>query len=80
MKKFGHDKSRPPQVGARLLDLHALRARGIFYHPNHLRKLWEDNKFPRPFNLSPRRIAWSEKEIDEWIEAKLKAREVEPVT
>jgi hypothetical protein len=57
--------------GKKLIDPHALRAvKGVTYHSNHVRKLFECGEFPRPFNLSPRRIAWHEWEIDAWIEAK----------
>jgi predicted DNA-binding transcriptional regulator AlpA len=58
----------------KLLDPHALRAMGISYHPNHLRSMWMTGKFPKPINLSPRRIAWRVEDIQKWIEQKAKAR------
>jgi len=40
------------------------------YHPNYLRRLWEDDKFPKPFKISPHRLAWWEHEVDAWLEEK----------
>jgi hypothetical protein len=66
-------RPRPGYSGVRLIDPHALREeKGITYHPNHLRVLWKRGEFPAPFQLSPRRIAWLEEEIDAWIVAKAK--------
>jgi prophage regulatory protein len=62
-----------PIAGIKLIDPHALRVKGVVYHINHLRKLWERGEFPKPFNLSPRRIAWREEDIDAWIEGKIAA-------
>ena len=74
---FGHAKAPAPPApgGQRLLTWADLVEKGIHYHSNLLRRLVEKKKFPAPIHLSKRRIAWSEKEIDDWIEAKLKARE-----
>jgi Prophage CP4-57 regulatory protein (AlpA) len=74
MKTFGQKHPRSVK-GVRLLDPHALREKGIVYHINRLRYLWEHGLFPRPFNLSPRRIAWREDDIDAWIEDKIRAAE-----
>jgi len=73
---LGHSHRPPaPSAGIRLLDPHALRDKGINFHPNYLRKMWEDNppRFPKPMHLSARRLAWREDVIDEWIEARMKA-------
>jgi prophage regulatory protein len=32
-----------------------------------------DGKFPRPVQLGPRSVAWSESAVDEWIEARKSA-------
>jgi predicted DNA-binding transcriptional regulator AlpA len=47
-----------------------LRAKGVFYHPNHLRRLWERGDFPKPFKPSPRHLAWFEDQIDAWLAEK----------
>ena len=31
--------------------------------------------FPKPISLSPRRVGWSEAEVDAWIEAKIAERD-----
>jgi hypothetical protein len=74
-KSFGHPHPPPAPAQVRLLDPHALRDKGINFHINHLRKLWEHNppQFPRPMHLSLRRIAWREDVIDAWIEQRMKA-------
>jgi hypothetical protein len=56
-----------PTQPLRLLSQDDLRAKGVDYHPNHLRKLWQRGDFPKPIHLSPRRIAWNEQAVDEWI-------------
>jgi hypothetical protein len=48
-----------------------LPAKGIPYHPNHLRKMWTTGKFPAPVKLSPHRIAWPEEVIDAWLDSKV---------
>jgi hypothetical protein len=65
-------RKRPAhRTAVRLLDPHALREeKGIKYHINHLRVLWQRGEFPVPISLSPRRIAWFEDDIDAWIVAK----------
>jgi hypothetical protein len=59
----------------RALDYEGLRQKGIRYHSNHLRRLWKNNKFPKPFKPSPRRLAWWEHDIDAWLEEKASASE-----
>lgn len=44
---------------------------GITYHLNHLRRMWNQGLFPRPIQISPNRIAWPEKAIDDWIASKI---------
>jgi hypothetical protein len=68
-------RKRRPSGSVRLVDPHALREdKGITYHPNHLRVLWQRGEFPLPIHLSPRRIAWFEEDIDAWILAKAAER------
>ena len=52
-----------------------LPSKGIRYNSNHLRRMWRHGEFPKPVNLSPRRIAWPEEEIDAWIDERIAARE-----
>jgi hypothetical protein len=71
MKTFGHPKaqhSAPPSK--RVLDFDGLREKGIHYHPNHLRRLWQRGDFPAPFKPSPRKLAWWEDAIDAWLVSK----------
>jgi hypothetical protein len=51
----------------RVLTWSDLRARGIHFHSNHLRKMWMADRFPKPVHLSPRRIVWREADIEAWL-------------
>jgi hypothetical protein len=44
-----------------------LPAKGISYHINHLRRLWQRGLFPPPFYPTKRRCSWFEDEIDQWL-------------
>jgi hypothetical protein len=73
-KKFGH--ARKPQqpdavVGRRMIAPRQLPEKGIFYHPNHLRRMWKKGLFPEPCYLSPRKFAWPEEVIDAWLASKV---------
>jgi prophage regulatory protein len=59
----------------RLLDHADLHARGIKYSKAQLWRLWNAGKFPRPIKLSTSKNAWDEVEINEWLAAKLAARD-----
>ena len=62
--------SRPPPDEDKpivLLYWTDLPRKGIRYHHNHIRRMWEAGKFPQPFKLSERRLAWREADIDQWI-------------
>jgi hypothetical protein len=72
---FGRPKPPSPPPQRRALDYEGLRQKGIRYHSNHLRRLWKNNKFPKPFKPSPRRLAWWEHDIDAWLEEKASASE-----
>jgi predicted DNA-binding transcriptional regulator AlpA len=50
-----------------------LAALGVPYSKNHCRRLWEKGKFPRPFNLSPRTIAWWADDVETWLASKSEA-------
>jgi hypothetical protein len=68
-------KTEPAASPVRLIDPRTLPEKGINYHPNHLRRMWQRGLFPTPIRLSPRRIAWPEQVIDDWIAAKLREAE-----
>jgi prophage regulatory protein len=48
--------------------------RGIPFSRTHLARLENNRKFPRRVTLGEHRIGWVESEIDEWLAAKLAAR------
>jgi Prophage CP4-57 regulatory protein (AlpA) len=64
---MSNSKSTP---GDRLLARRDLVLKGIDYHPNHLRQLWQRGDFPAPFKLSPRKLVWRESVVDAWLAAK----------
>lgn len=58
-----------------LLDYAGLKARGITLSRVQLWRNERAGKFPRRVTLSAQRIAWVESEIDEFIEARIAARD-----
>ena len=52
-----------------------LQEKGIDYSGQHLNRLIRDGKFPKPIRLGPRRRAWPEIEIDNWLKAKIAERD-----
>jgi prophage regulatory protein len=54
--------------------------KGIGYTRRHLRDLVRDGKFPKPVQLSEARIAWVEKEIDQWQAEKAAQRDADRAT
>jgi Prophage CP4-57 regulatory protein (AlpA) len=72
-KVFGKSNApKPPTPARRMIAFEDLPAKGIRFHRNYLRSLWMEGRFPKPIHLSPRKIAWVEEEVDEWIENKIK--------
>ena len=63
-------KTTQSRVGIRHLTVHDLPYKGINYHRNHLRRLWESGKFPKPIKHSPRKLVWPENVIDAWLAEK----------
>lgn len=59
----------------RLLSYGQLRERGITYTKNSLWRLERAGKFPR--RVSGGRVAWVESEIDEYLRARIAARDGE---
>jgi predicted DNA-binding transcriptional regulator AlpA len=51
-----------------------LPAYGICYSISHLRRMWENGKFPRPRKLSARRLAGSLDELEAWANSKLSSQ------
>ena len=71
-RQFGYSRrGQRMKSPTRFLTPKDLPAKGIHYHPNHLRLLWQSGKFPPPTHLSPRKIAWPEAEIDAWMQSKI---------
>lgn len=66
-------KAPRSQASGRYLTLKDLPEKGIRYHTNHLRRMWNDGRFPPPIHLSPRKLAWAEETIDAWIASKMEA-------
>lgn len=64
-------KNAAPAAASRLIDPSMLPEKGVRYCMNHLRRMWQRGDFPPPVRLSPRRIAWPEQTIDEWIARKV---------
>jgi len=56
--------SKPPP---RMLSYEDLAAKGIPFHRNYLRSLWDNGEFPKPIKLSARKLAWREDEVDNWL-------------
>lgn len=58
-----------------LVPIDFLRERGIAYHPEYLRKLEKDGKFPRRVPIGGgRAVLWDRDEILEYIAGRLAAR------
>jgi hypothetical protein len=75
-RQFGWSRKNTKPKLKRFLTPHDLPSKGINYHSNHLRKMWQRKPpdFPPPTRLSPRKIAWPEEVIDAWLESKLKTK------
>jgi predicted DNA-binding transcriptional regulator AlpA len=51
----------------RLVTYHELPALGINFSITHLRRMWNDGRFPPPVYTSARRFAWPIDDLDNWI-------------
>ena len=49
--------------------------KGIEYSRDHLRRKCAKDEFPKPIQISDKRIAWIEAEVDAWLAAKRQARD-----
>jgi prophage regulatory protein len=60
----------------KVLSFPELKSRkGVPYTRAHVRRLVGAGEFPAPVQLSPHRICWVESEIDEWLKARIAARD-----
>lgn len=71
--QFGTARKPAKPAGKRYLTVKDLPPKGINYHPNHLRRMWDKGRFPKPIHLSPRKLAWPESVIDAWLASKMEA-------
>ena len=66
--------SREAEV--KLIDFRQLGPeKGINYSRDHLRRKCKADEFPKPLQLSDRRISWIEEEIDQWLADRAAARD-----
>jgi prophage regulatory protein len=54
-------------------------AQRIPYSQNQLRRLEAQGSFPKRVRIGANRVAWVREEIDDWIEARMNARNGEVV-
>lgn len=70
-KNFGSSAVVKPSPPTRkILIVKDLPGKGIAYHVNHLRRLWKQGLFPKPFYPTKRRCSWFEEDIDRWLDSK----------
>jgi hypothetical protein len=55
-------------VSSRVIDSKGIKLKGIPYCPDHIRRLYEADRFPKPFKLpgSSRKL-WFEDEVDAYL-------------
>jgi len=58
----------------RLMTYDQMKSKGVPYSGMHLRRLEAAGKFPRRVKIGAR-VAWVETEVDEWLAAKVEARD-----
>ena len=59
----------------RFLTFPELRSRGVPFCRDYVRMLVREGKFPRPVQISAKRIGWIEAEITAWAEARVAERD-----
>ncbi len=59
----------------RILDHAGLKDRGVSFHPNHIRRLEKQGKFPKRVRLGPNRVGWVESEILQWLADRIAERD-----
>jgi hypothetical protein len=65
----------PARGKGKLYSYAGLRARGILFHPNHIRRLVQAGKFPAPVYIGERRPVWTEESIEAWLAELERARD-----
>lgn len=60
----------------RLINAAKLADKGISYSRQHLYRLIDAGKFPKPVKIGGRKIAWVEAEIDAYIVDQIKKRDL----
>ena len=63
-------------MSIRLITNNDLRLKGISYSKPHLWRLERSGKFPKRVPIGAGRYAYVETEIDDWIEARIRDRDV----
>lgn len=58
-----------------LLSFAELPKKGVPYTRGHIYKLIDRGQFPRPVKLGERKVAFVEREIDDWIRSKIEQRD-----
>ncbi len=59
----------------RMLDLSDLRAKGIKFSRQHIRRLIVAGKFPKPAKLGENTNAWPEAEIEQYLKDRIAERD-----
>lgn len=59
----------------RILTFSELKALGVPYCQDHLRRLCDAGQFPAPVPISTRRIGWVEEEVIAWIASLIAKRD-----
>jgi hypothetical protein len=59
--------AKPLPPSRRILIVKDLPEKGVSYHINHLRRLWNRGLFSKPFYPTARRCSWFEDTIDQWL-------------
>jgi prophage regulatory protein len=58
-----------------LIPFEGLKAKGVTLGRCQVWRLEKAGKFPKHINISTNRTAWIESEVDEWIAARIAARD-----
>ena len=64
-------------AGASFIRLPRVRER-VGWSTSQIYREMKFGRFPRPYNLGPRSVAWVQRDIDDWIAARMVARDTTP--
>jgi prophage regulatory protein len=59
----------------RIVTFRGLAAKGIPYCREQIRRKAKAGEFPSPITLSPKRVAWVESEVDDWLAERIALRD-----